>query len=216
MAKHRLLHLYFALALALLPRTSHANLLVNGSFENGSFAPDGNGFMSLPPGSTAITAWTTFSAEIVWASSSNVSSWSASDGNFFLDLTGYHDSSPYGGVDQTFTTVAGTAYHVTFDLSVNQSSSVSRGPITVRVAATGNAFEDFTYDPPGSGIQWGSFAYDFVASGSSTDLSFLGTLSTGGATINLDNVQVNSVPEPSSLVLAVVAVGGLALIRRVR
>ena len=102
---------------------------------------------------------------------------------------------------------------MTFDLSVNQSSTVSNGPITVRVAATGNPFQDSTYNPPGVGIQWGSFSSEFVATGSSTDLSFLGTLSTGGLTINLDNVSVNAVPETSSFRLVVVALGGLSALR---
>ncbi len=196
MTNHRLLYLWVAVAfLALQTGTVQAQVILNGSFENGSFMPDGNGFMSLPAGSTAITGWTTFNAELVWAGFPNTSDWPASDGNFFLDLTGYHDSSPYGGIQQALMTVSGTRYHVTFDLSVNQSSPVSKGPITVRVAATGNPFQDFTYNPRGTGIQWGSFGYDFVAAGPSTDLSFLGTFSEGGATINLDNVQVSAVPE---------------------
>src|SRR5262245_48735078 len=133
---------FFALSIALATlaletRDGWASIIVNGSFESGAFAPDGNGFMSLGSGSTAITGWTTFSGEIVWAQFPNVSSWPASDGNFFLDLTGYHDFVPYGGVRQTLATVSGTLYHVTFDLSVNQSSSVSNGPITVQVEATG-------------------------------------------------------------------------------
>ena len=35
-----------------------ANLLTNGSFENGTFVPDGNGANSLAVGSTAMTGWT--------------------------------------------------------------------------------------------------------------------------------------------------------------
>lgn len=191
-----------------------AAFFINGSFEDGSFAPDGFGFMSLPPGSAAIAGWTTFSNELVWVGTPNVSAWPASDGNRFLDLTGYHDSVPYGGIQQSFSTALGFPYHVTFDLSVNQSSPVSNGPITVRVATTGNAPQDFTYNPPGGGIQWGSFSYDFVATGPSTDLSFLGTFSAGGQTINLDNVQVSTVPEPTSaLVMAIVMCALLLSVR---
>lgn len=189
--KTKINHLLGAvLSLLVLTFTTNAAtpLIVNGSFEEGSFAPDGNGFMSLSPGSTAITGWRTFSGELAWGQFP-VSDWPASDGNYFLDLTGYHDSTPYGGIQQTLTTSSGTRYRITFDLSVNQDSPVSRGPITVRVEATGNSSQEFTYDPPGTGIQWGRFAYDFVAVGPSTELSFLGTFTAGGNTINLDNVS---------------------------
>lgn len=219
MKNYRVLWLLIAVAIFMLSTGSaYSFIIINGSFEDGSWVPTNppaNDLMSLSPGSTAITGWTTFSAELTWHIFPNGSNWPASDGDFFLDLTGNHDTSPYGGVRQTLTTVAGTPYHVTFDLSVDQSSPGSHGPITVRVETTGISFEDFTYDPPGSGIQWGGFSYDFVAVGPSTELSLLGISTAGGNAIGLDNVKVgDAVPEPSSLVLMALAAGGVALFRR--
>jgi hypothetical protein len=199
------------------PKTIRADIVVNGSFEEGSFSPNQFGFQSLPPGSTNIFGWTTFNGESAWIGTPNIANWPASDGNRFIDLTGTIDTQPWGGIRQTLTTTIGTVYDVAFDLSVNQSVPDSRGPITVRVEATGNPFQDFTYDPPGIGIQWGNFVYSFTAAAASTDLSFLGILSTGGRALNMDNVHVQAVPEPSSFLsvgFATLGLFGLKSLRR--
>jgi hypothetical protein len=173
-----------------------AQLITNGSFEQGSFVPDGNHLMSLPVGSTVITGWTTINAEIIWGNNSNPFVSPASNGSMFLDLTGYHDSSPYGGVKQTVTLVTGQSYKMTFDAGVKQGSGVYAGPVTIRATATGVASQDFTYNPPGTGTLWGTMEYDFVATAASTDISFLGITSGGGQYIGLDNVAIAPVPEP--------------------
>jgi hypothetical protein len=63
------------------------NLLLNGSFENGSFMKNGNNDDNLPIGSTAITDWTVTNAETDWLENGNPFGVTASDGSFFLDLT---------------------------------------------------------------------------------------------------------------------------------
>src|SRR6266699_1976933 len=60
-----------------------ANVLANGSFEEGNFVPDGNGYQSKFPGSTDITGWTVTSSEVAWASNANVDGLTASDGTHF-------------------------------------------------------------------------------------------------------------------------------------
>lgn len=189
----------FIFVLSICVSNSTYAQLVNGSFESGSFVPDGNNVMSLPVASTVMTGWTTFSAELVWARIDNPNVSPPSDGNFFLDLTGYHDSSPYGGVQQSVTTLSGNPYRLTFDLGVHNGNPLYIGPITVRVAATGNAFQDFTYNPGGNTVQWGTFNYDFTATGTSTEVSFLGISTAGTQYIGLDNVSLTvAVPEPAS------------------
>lgn len=182
--------------------------VINGSFENGTFTPDGNGLMSLPPGSTAIIGWTTFGGELVWAHVPNPFVANASDGQFWLDLTGYHDAVPYGGVTQTVTTVPGTAYRLSYDLGVRQDDARFAGPISV-TAMAGPASATPTYNPAGSGVQWGTFTLDFTATAATTNVSFQGI--SGNQYIGLDNVQLSPVPEPSALLLAGAGVLGAAV-----
>lgn len=78
--------LVICIALAVGP-AAHANLLVNGSFEDGAFVSDGNQTMSLAPGSTVITGWTVITDTTAWINVGNPFGLTASDGSRFLDLT---------------------------------------------------------------------------------------------------------------------------------
>ena len=51
---------------ALLAGAAHANLLVNGSFEDGVFVNQGNQTMSLAPGSSVISGWTVLTDATAW------------------------------------------------------------------------------------------------------------------------------------------------------
>ncbi len=94
-----------ALALTLSLLRAHAALLVNGSFEAATNAATLS-FESLSPGSTNIPGWTTTNAELTWDGPDvGISpSLTAAQGSDFLDLTGVHDSPPYGAVFQTIAT----------------------------------------------------------------------------------------------------------------
>ncbi len=196
------------LALAALAGTGsvHAqNLLQNGSFESGAFVNNGAGAMSLTPGATTITGWTVTNAELAWLVNGNAYNLNASDGSYFLDLTGYHDSAPYGGVTQSFATVAGSTYHLAFDLGTNQSDGRYAGPISVSALVGGGTSQTFLadYAPTGTGNQSQTFGYDFVASSPFTSLTLTGTR--GNQHIGLDNVSVTTngvppVPEASTSV----------------
>lgn len=192
---------------AVLTLTSavHAATMINGSFENGSFSPDGNNIMSLQPGSTAITGWTTFNAETAWIRFDNPFISPASDGNFYLDLTGYHDSQPYGGVSQTITTVIGEQCSLSFDVGV--SGPAYPGPVSVLVSA-GAASTTVTYNPVGNGTKWGQFTFDFTATTTATPVSFVATASQSGYYVGLDKVAVSTVPEPEEYA----AITGAALL----
>jgi hypothetical protein len=205
-------------AMMLFASPLHAgNLITNGSFESGTYTFDGNGAASLPAGSTAITGWTTFAAELAPISNTNVFGITTPFGSVFLDLTGYHDSSPYGGVMQSISTTSGQSYLLTLDLGVDNSVSQYSGPISVAVKA-GSDSTTFTDDPTGTGVIWTPFSFTFTANSSSTTISIQGTH--GIDYIGLDNVSVvaAAVPEPSSLALGLTAIagGGITWLRRKR
>src|SRR5947208_3622044 len=83
-----------------------ANLLVNGSFEEGP-DPGEQGWKPLDKGSKAIKGWEVTRGQIDLVSTH----WEAADGKRSIDL---HGSPGYGGVKQTFKTKKGQKYQVTF------------------------------------------------------------------------------------------------------
>ena len=178
-----------------------ANLITNGSFELGSFTdPDGDSAMSLSVGSTAITGWTVVNGEIAWEKVPNPWGVSASDGIYYLDLTGFHDSSPYGGVYQNISTIVGSFYTLSFDMGIDE-----RWPGSVSVTATvGGNSQVFTINSS-TGSQWNTFSFNFVADVTTTQVSLVGTGSGTCCYIGLDNISIdlNSVPipEPTTMLL---------------
>ncbi|MBM3878450.1 MAG: DUF642 domain-containing protein [Verrucomicrobia bacterium] len=166
-------------------------LIVNGSFENtaGTFVPDGAVLMSLPAGSSAIPGWRSINAELVWVDNANSFGAVTPHGKFSLELTGYHDRQPYGGVAQTIATLPGENYRLSFSLGSDQDRTLFLGPMSV-AATAGAVSREFTFTPTGLGVQWGAFTLDFTASSSTTPISILGTRSAGGGYLGLDNVSV--------------------------
>lgn len=182
------------LLLGIGPQMAHANLLTNGSFEN----PASLNSPSLPNGSTYLTGWTVINAEIaqIFPGGFGIT---ASNGLYSLDLTGYHDAMPYGGVSQAITTVAGAVYNISFDVgAVNGTSGVN----VLAGSLSNNGFSTAT------SLAWTTFSSTFTALGTSTTIDLIGFQASGSGTyIGLDNVDVtlnrlpNAVPEPDSLLL---------------
>ena len=67
----RTLRVVLACGATLLASAADANLLVNGSFEDGNFVNPGSATMSLPIGSTAITGWSTVGDTLAWIGTGN-------------------------------------------------------------------------------------------------------------------------------------------------
>jgi hypothetical protein len=223
----------------ILNSSNAANLLTNGSFEDTTnfSANSGNDTMILcstatspcpynPPGSsTSITGWTVIGAsgsELAWIGPSNPYSGSASyasDGSYFLDLTGYNNGAPYGGVTQSITTTPGSSYQLSFDLGDDQAynGGYDSDAITASAGSTSQTFYSST-DP--STDDWTTQTLDFTATGATTAISLTGAQ--GWAYIGLDNVSVTlaanatSAPEPTSLALFGAGLASLGLLRRKR
>jgi choice-of-anchor C domain-containing protein len=187
----------------------HANLIVNGSFETGNPQFVGS-FTTLGNGSTRMTGWTVTGNSVDWINTY----WQAAAGNYSVDLSG----NAAGGVQQTIATTPGGLYRLSFELAGNPD-----GPPTIKdleVLVNGSPLQSFTFDTAGhtrSSMGWQGFSLFFTAAGSSTTLEFrsLDATAFGPA---LDNVVVDPIPEPSSLVIgaAIFGVFGAGFVLRRR
>ncbi|HMI20648.1 MAG TPA: PEPxxWA-CTERM sorting domain-containing protein [Sphingomonas sp.] len=199
------------------------NLLTNGSFElfdaDHPYVPDGNDTDTFNPGSTGILGWTvTAGTNISVDGPTNPFGEIASDGSYSLDLTGYADSNPFGGVSQSIATVAGQHYRLTFDLGnnvhyVNEAYDLA---ILASAGATSQTFTNPVYQQSFNPVvSWATETMDFVATGSSTLITLHGGISGANqAAIGLDNVSVvqldsSAAPEPASWALML---GGFGMV----
>ena len=191
--------------------SANASLVVNGSFEDvaGTWvdnSPPGtptDKTMNLIVGSTALTGWNVQSGALAWIKNGNPFGLSASDGQYFLDLSGYHDNQPYGAVaaSTSIATVIGQQYLVSFDLGSDKTYN-SASP-SVQVAVTGiPSSATFTAGTilPTTHNRWENFGFVFAATSASTTLSFAGVGANNQAYVGLDNVSLTAIPEPTTMI----------------
>jgi len=201
---------------ALATTAANANLLVNGSFEDGNFNAPGNATMSLPIGSTAMTGWTTFNDTLSWIGTGNPWGLTANDGARFLDLTELSPGAPFGGIRQTVATTAGASYALSFDLG---SSTFWGRPDSITASAAGTS-ATFTSPLTGGNNDWQRVTMTFTAAAESTTVQLLGSAAFNY--IGVDNVSLDlvaaPVPEPETwgLMLGGLAAVGAVLKRRGR
>ncbi|GBL15644.1 hypothetical protein MTo_02959 [Microcystis aeruginosa NIES-1211] len=174
------------------------NLITNGSFEIG---PDPSGYLPLNPGSTAITGWTVTRDQIDYTAY-----WVDADGDRSLDLNG---SPGVGGIAQTFSTIAGQQYLVSFALAGNTYSGT---PIRqLGVSAAGQS-EVFSFDTTGfsdDNMGWVNKTWVFTATASTTTLEFYSlSIEPENAAFGpaLDNISVISLLPSITLAVAPVSV----------
>ena len=197
--------------------------VTNNSFESGAFVNNGQGTMVLALGSTTITGWTVINDQLAWIISPNPYGLAAQDGNAFLDLTAYPAGAPFGGVSQTLATTIGNQYEVSYYLGTY--TQVWGGPPVSIQASAGSTTQTCTVSTTSNQSTWTLCTMNFLASGTSTALNFIGTA--GFQYIGLDNVSVNDlgasttttttttgqpVPEPS--VLSLLGLGGVLIATR--
>lgn len=161
-----------------------ASSISNGSFENGT---NPGPFITLTaPNSTNIPNWTVASGSVDYIGTY----WPASDGTRSIDLSG----NAAGSLTQTFSTVNGHKYVVTFDMAGNPEGEPAVKTMTVN--ATGGPTTAYSFDSTGNtlaSMDWGKRVYTFTATGPSTTLTFASTTATAFGPA-LDNVVVAQTP----------------------
>lgn len=193
-----------------------ANLLTNGSFEQGTFTGGSFGFPNAqqvnPGDTTTLPGWTTGGNELAWDRNGQAGI-NSQDGIYNLDLTGFFDTKgTYASVAQSVATVAGSIYRLSFyGGSYTPDSNI--GGIIASAGATTQTFSIPTATAPNAGnAQWTPFSLAFTAAGASTLITLAGTNPGGGhpSFIGLDNVSVDgvgAVPEPTTWAMMLVGFG---------
>jgi hypothetical protein len=193
--------------LALPIHCVHAGLLANGSFEAATNAAS-LAYMSLSSGSTNIPGWTTANAELTWDGPFlGISpTLTAAQGLDFLDLTGTHDTLPYGAVFQTMTTAIGQQYLVSFELGSDAYwDSYFGGSFTapaVAVSLNGVVAFSAANNFPDLTNYWQTWSFNFTATSTNTTLMFTGANSSRIGYIGLDNVTATAVGPSLAIVLS--------------
>lgn len=183
---------------------SGPNLIVNGGFE--AFTVAGP-LTTIYAGQTNLTGWSVGgdSVDLIH------SYWMPASGSYSLDLSGADD----GTISQTFATVVGGTYQVTFSLAGNPVNPAD--PIkTVQVGLYDQGFS--TFDTSGltqGNMGWMIKSFQFTASGTSSTLFFAGTQESPYG-VALDNISVTAVPEPEVLSMLLAGLGLIGVVARRR
>lgn len=192
-----------ALSLVAAASPASAELIVNGGFEQPGVT--GPCCTTTPP--DALPGWTVTAGDVnvVIGTFGSTNGNLAYEGSQYLDIVG---QQPNGAMQQTFNTVAGRLYTVSFAYAHNLFGGApsATGVFSVDVLGgilthTGGTTND---------LGWSTYLGQFTATGSTATLAFSGAQSTDNAGLFLDAVSV-TVPEPATwamLILGMGAVGG--------
>ena len=151
----------------------------NGNFDQGS-VPNTCNVFDLPAGSNVITGWTVSVGTIDWESPPPCG-WLARDGHHSIDLVG---QACVGGIQQTFDTIPGGQYRLSFALAGNYGAPPVIKPLAVTVNGVTTSFLFDTTGKSAFNMGWTRKNIDFVASGSTSTVNFVSDVSASGPPCN--------------------------------
>jgi choice-of-anchor C domain-containing protein len=182
-----------------------SNLITNGSFESNGANFTSGSFATFAAGSNALTGWTITgdSVDLINAY------WTPSQGHFSLDLSGEYD----GAIAQTFTTVIGQKYLVSFDMAGNPADTSD----TIKFLHVGLSQQPlYTFDTAErslSNMGWRTKSFVFQAVGTQSTLHFAGSQDSAYG-VALDNISVTAVPEPETFAMLLAGLGLVGVVAR--
>jgi hypothetical protein len=209
------LRLTIACWVALAATPALANLIVNGSFET-PVVPNGF-YTNFPGGSTAITGWTVVGVDSSVVDGDFIQSgitFQAHDGEQWIDMAGVTSNASSSGVTQSVPTTIGGLYELSFYVGSAQASPFFAAA-TVDLSINGGPRVPF-HNPiaPSNMLNWQQFIVPFVATSSSTNLTFYNGSASNNFLSALDNVVIEGIPEPSTGTLALLTLVASALLIR--
>ncbi len=183
----------------LLAASAQANLIVNGGFEDNTVAAGNWSYFS----SSAVNGWEGSNLEI-W---NNFGGVVAPEGNQHAELNAHPYTGGVFSIYQSFATVVGQIYDVSFFYSARESANES---FHFSVGTLATLINDHTVGT------WNQFTGSFVANSNFSTITFT---TTDNSTVGnfLDAVVVTtrtSVDEASSLMMLAIGMLGLVLVRR--
>ena len=199
---------------------AQANLITNGSFEDGNYSSSAP-FMTLSASDASpIEGWTVAIGSVDWINGY----WQASGlvGTKSLDLAGYQQHGLI--ISDPFNIEEGKTYRVQFDMAGNPDQRYDKTLVSVSFGDASGISHYFTFDQNGNTkaqMGWETKFFDFVAFESGATVISFGDTTVGGDSWGaaIDNVSVDlaPIPEPSTFLLLGGGIAGLAIyMRRVR
>ena len=177
---------------------SSANLVQNGSFEDGNHRNDSFGYMVLNAGDTELDNWV-IGNQVAWGLPA-FDGFTASDGIGFVDLSSLGSRSPFGEVKQQVNLIGGNKYLFSYDTQGASNVSVEGvGLLALDIGSTVN--------------NWTTFTSMFTATSSALSLLSIQNAS-GSGIVFIDNISLtdlggSEVPIPAAIWLFGTALIGL-------